>query len=305
MDREVSDDIKWRYYVVAYLDVLGQKEAFHSVDFIPSSESEKAKLIEALKNTFHFLEVFRNGFKTYFDQLTKPTETSEKVPEDKKALFEEMRKSDIHFSQFSDFVIAWAPLQTDSHPCAQINSIWGILTAASSMFILSLFARHAVRGGIEIGTGLEMATGEPYGPALNKAYSLESRVADDPRIVIGGQLIDYFHSHKNMAGNDVFTNYAREHADRCLKMVRRDIDGFPILDWMGKDIEGLFKTIEPPNQKASTAQILQGVDQFINNERERFVRRQDAKLVERYTKLTNYFRSRVTDWEAWKIGDES
>ena len=296
----MADDIRWRYYVVAYLDVLGQKEAFHNVDRIPSNEDEKTRLIETLKKTFGFLGTFRSGFKSYFSQLVQPTEIGEKIPEDKKVLFEQMRGSDIHFSQFSDFVIAWAPLEMGSHPCVQINSIWGILTASASMFILSLFARHAIRGGIEVGTGLEMDTGEPYGPALNKAYSLESRIADYPRIVVGGQLIDYLRSHSVMVGEDVMTRYAKEHASRCLNMVKRDTDGFPFLDWLGKDIENLFKIVQTPNPKASTEQILQGVGRFILEEKEKFALRQDAKLVERYTKLGNYFHSQIANWEAWK-----
>lgn len=296
----MSDDIVYRYYVIAYIDILGQKEAFQNADHVPlNNEEAKDRLIEVLKKTYGFVKSFRAGFKNYFDQVNQQAIVKNNL-DNKEILLNQMQACDIQFSQFSDSVIAFIPIEKDSNLCKTINGIWGILTASASMFILSLSAKHAIRGGIEIGAGLEIDTGEPYGPALNKAYSLESQVADYPRIVIGGELIRFLHSRAAMNEKDLLSQFAKEYANKCLSIIKRDRDGFYFLDWLGEGIEDLFKTIPRPDQTESTEKTLQDARQFIHEEREKFILKQNIKLVERYTKLCNYFNSCVINWKAWK-----
>jgi hypothetical protein len=48
-----------------------------------------------------------------------------------------------------------------------------------------------IRGGIELGLAMDIDNDDIYGPALARAYTLESKVAQYPRIVIGEELILY------------------------------------------------------------------------------------------------------------------
>lgn len=52
-------------------------------------------------------------------------------------------------------------------------------------------SKKAFRAGVEVGLGTELDNGEIYGPVLYKAYELESKVAEYPRIVVGKELINY------------------------------------------------------------------------------------------------------------------
>ena len=291
--------INWRFYIIAYLDVMGQKEAFKNIASVPKTKKQEKQLIQALKKTYTFIGHFRNGFQKYFEQSKKSTGIERNVPKNMRHLYKQMMKNDIHFSHFSDFVIPWTPLETKSHSCVQLNSILGIMSACASMVLLSLYSQHAIRGGIEVEAGLELDSGEPYGPVLNKAYTLESKVADYPRIIIGNGLINYLQVHKNLPGQDVFSKYTRELSKKCLNLIKRDLDGFYFLDWLSEDIEQHFNDVQERQQKESIGQILKGAARFISIERERFISIQDTKLVGRYTKLGNYFHSRVKNWKAW------
>ena len=45
-----------------------------------------------------------------------------------------------------------------------------------------------LRGGIDVGLGLEITADEVYGPALERAHYLESRLADYPCVLVGDEL---------------------------------------------------------------------------------------------------------------------
>ena len=59
------------------------------------------------------------------------------------------------------------------------------------MFLVTLVWGHPARGGLDVGLGVEIAPGEVYGAALERAYQLESEVAQHPRLVIGKELVAY------------------------------------------------------------------------------------------------------------------
>src|SRR5438045_4043107 len=60
-----------------------------------------------------------------------------------------------------------------------------------SLMLTSLAWGHPIRVGLDVGTGVEVERGQLYGPAVVKAYELESRAAEYPRVIVGDTLADY------------------------------------------------------------------------------------------------------------------
>ena len=103
-----------------------------------------------------------------------------------------------------------------------------LLEAAAAAWLSSLADDIPIRGGVEIGTAAQIGENEVYGPALVKAYRLESKVAGGPRIVVGEQLVATLESAQPAADPDFWET--AETAQYCRSLLRKDTDGQTILD---------------------------------------------------------------------------
>jgi hypothetical protein len=132
---------------------------------------------------------------------------------------------------------------------------------------------------------MDIDEGEVYGPALARAYVLESKVAHYPRIVIGEELNRYLEA---VAGQQATTGEERAHvglALRSLKLLAIDDDGHTFLDYLGEDIKRVMAT-----------EIVQLAYNFVIKESIRHKECRDSKLGFRYALLRNYFDTRLPDW---------
>jgi hypothetical protein len=279
---------------VAFIDVLGQKEAFQNLEG-QSLEDNHPKLIEAHKQTVWFVENLRNGFKDFFDAYTEEREPSVKVAPEKMDQFKAMLKSNLKHQRFSDCIQAYVCLHTDKYHSHAINGVFGTLLACGGMLLLSLAMKKAFRAGIEVGLGTELDNGEIYGPVLYKAYELEHKVAEYPRIVIGRELVNYLtalaNKHQQLpAQTNEDVELCKVMATSCLKMIVRDLDGVPILDYLGSDF--LQSINENPEQAKKFEEVLNQAFQFVESEYKKRKQSGDRKLALRYYLLLNYFKAK-------------
>ncbi len=286
-------DYNWCNYLVASVDVLGQKEAFKDMQAIPTDEESKKKFKKAHEETAVFIEAFREGFRNHFNTYSEDSESIVKVPEEKREKFEEIRKSlTIKYQFFSDSMLASIPLQTEKYQSNAINGVYGISGACGGMLLLSLSEKKAFRVGIDIGPGTELKDGDIYGPALERAYKLESEVAKYPRIVIGDEFLNYLlnlsHKTEQFPGqDDEDKEICKRMADLCLKMMIKDLDGVLILDYLGEELwNKILKKID------SSKEIFGKAYDFIKKEYEKKRDSGERKLALRYYLLHNYFRAR-------------
>jgi hypothetical protein len=109
-------DYNYCYHLVAFIDVLGQKEAFQGIDVIPAhdDESTKKKLIKAHEETAYFIEIFREAFEDIFNTYVEDSESKVLVPGFKKAKFEKIRNwfsalevEQAPWCQFSPPTVVW------------------------------------------------------------------------------------------------------------------------------------------------------------------------------------------------------
>lgn len=287
-------NINYYFYLLAFIDVLGQKEVFQELENEALSDNHP-KLIEAHKQTALFVEKLRSGFKDFFDAYTVDKEPSVKVPPEKMDQFKAMLKSNLKHQRFSDSIQAYVCLHTDQYHSNAINGVFGTLLACGGMLLLSLASKKAFRAGIEVGLGTELENGEIYGPVLYKAYELEHKVAEYPRIVIGKELINYLEQLAN--GRQQMEKQVKEDvelcklmATNCLKMIVRDLDGVLILDYLGDEF--MRSINESPERAKEYSNVFDLALQFVEAEYAKRKQAGDKKLALRYYLLLNYFKTK-------------
>jgi len=170
-----------------------------------------------------------------------------------------------------------------------------MLSASAMSMILCLAKGIAIRGGIEIGAALDMPDFGIYGSAYYAAYKLESKVAKHPRIVLGDELITYLDIWRSNNGNDPETNSNKKLADICSRVIYKDLDGRPILDFLSPDLLSMFN---PHIDKKTLVTIEQERDKsfkFVQKELERLRTNQDSEnpeLAFYYAHLMDYYSSK-------------
>lgn len=276
------------YYFVVFVDILNQKEVLHKIKELPSTEEGKQNFFQLLRESFGVVDGFRNLFEGFFNENIKSSIPIEMIPEEHREAFTEVQKIDVKFQGFSDTVVIYVSLNTETIK-APINGVFSALAACASTFLLSMAAGHVCRGGIEIGIASEFYEGEIYGPALLEAYRLESEVAQYPRVVIGDEVIKYLEGMKRAEGSDPLTRLNSQMADVCLSLFARDVDGNPVLDYLG---EG-FKRHMAPN---GLEDVPQRAYEFVEKELEKFKQARDTKLSVRYGLLLSYLNARLPLW---------
>lgn len=189
---------------------------------------------------------------------------------------------------FSDSVILFLSLRDDVNK-TPVGGVYSALAAAATTFLFMLASGHTIRGGIDIGVGIELSDDEVYGAALSRAYQLENRTAQYPRIVLGDELINYIQSKRSTTKRDFFTEANKKIADRCVDLIAIDTDGRPFLDYLGK---GFKQQIA----KNNTYDIVEKAYDFVMKESVRCMEVKDSKLAFRYALLRNYFESRIHLW---------
>ena len=281
----------WCYYLVAYLDVLGQKEVFNKLCPIKSGDEINDVLKEEISKNIFYLSHFRDNLRSFFESYTSDEPSGVNVDPAFLSQFNQMRKAEIYFQFFSDSLIAYAPLEFKTYYTVPLNSIWGVMGACCQVMLSSLTTGHAVRGGIEIGLATRLKSGEIYGPALNKAYCLESKIAKNPKIIIGDGVWNFLKSvsdknrqHSNQTQRDI--DGCKIIADRCLSLISDDIDGSRTLDYLGPGF------LELQKNSPEFYQLYEESKQFVVNSFKKYSEEGNSKLAEKYRYLVDFFQSR-------------
>ena len=169
-------------HVVAFLDVLGQRKKFRQLQ-LPKTPEERLAVQEVLRDTVGLVWRLRDKFRQQFESFEAGVLRSQAG--NKKLL-------QPHLVGFSDSFIACVSLKNDDQYLSPVITILSTLSAACSSILNSLARNHALRGGINVSLATEIIPGEIYGTALERAYLLESRQADYPRVLIGDELWNFF-----------------------------------------------------------------------------------------------------------------
>lgn len=275
------------WHVIAFLDLLGQQDALRKITALPNIENieEVDAFKQKIGELYAPLYALRSFFQTGITPFIEGGIDSSELTTPQQELLKEFRSTPIHYRFFSDSLIVHIPLRNDigKFPC---RAIFGVLAASAQTFLSCMSKGWAIRGGIELGLAMDIDDTEVYGPALARAYTLESKVAQYPRVVIGEELIRYLYE---VAGHEATTSEENAHAklaEMAIRIFAVDDDGQTFLDYLGDEIQSLM-----------SKEMVQNAYNFTIQESIKHKECKNSKLGFRYTLLRNYFESRINKWE--------
>lgn len=285
----MNEDITFQYYLVVFLDHLGQRQILRQIADLPTNDDEKHEFISLMKETLGRVSVLRDSFKEFFDGAKNYKTNVNLVPPEFREEFVASQKSEAYFYGMSDSVIIAVPLMGTDENCTAINGVYSAFAATCGIGLLSLSAKVVIRGGLDVGVATTIDDKEIYGPGFERAYYIESQLAEYPRFVLGRGLINYIMGVESQQCSSRLGLVAKEIAQFCKKMIIRDSDGRYILDFLGakaKEVAG----------ESIDSKIVKNALDFVKSQYEQFSKENNEKLASRYYRLLRYFNSRITVW---------
>lgn len=271
------------HHLVAFLDVLGQRDKFRGLH-LPKTPEEAATVGEVLRQTAGFVldlrRVFGQQFKIFEAASTNVKRHTKKYVRPR-------------FLGFSDSFVTSVPLRNDSGDLIPIVSVFSALSAAAVVMLMSLASKHPLRGGIDVGLATEIGPQEIYGVALESAYLLESKEAGYPRIVIGDELWRYFNAAlaNFQAQTTPVAKSITAITQRMIGLMTTDTDGKRILDYLGQT---MVEHAAP--EDGHKEHLVKPTYEFVLAEQKRVLAGGDPKLIARYEAFRRYVESRLPLW---------
>lgn len=285
------DNFLFQHYLVAYLDHLGQRENLRKITGIPTTEDEKQRFIEITKESIGRVLNIRDAFRNYFESANLyKSDVNCVQPELQEEFLETQRKADLIFYGISDAVIIAVPLMSNDESCAVINGIRNAFVATCGIGLLSLSIHVPMRAGLDIGVATQIDDKEIYGPALESAFYLESKLAEYPRFLVGNELINYLLWVANQMTKTRVGLVAKSAAKFCREMIIQDTDGRYMLDFLGNKVKEAADGVIDQKLVASAFD-------FVFSQYNKYLKEENDKLASYYYRLLRYFHSRKSIWE--------
>jgi len=286
----MQDNFLFQHYLVIFVDQLGQRENLRKITGLPTNETEKQQFIEITKKSIGRIIHIRDAFKNYFeaDDSYMPNLTLVR-PELRDAFLASQKMPALNFYGISDAMVIAVPLMSDDENCAAVNGICHAFVATCGIGLLSLSVRVPMRAGLDVGVATQIDGKEIYGPALERAYYLESNSAEYPRFLVGKELINYLMWVENQECNTPIGEVAKETSKYCRGMIIQDTDGKYMLDFLGEKFRNATENTIEPNLVASAFD-------FVIEQYNKYLKDENDKLSARYYRLLRYFQSRKSIW---------
>ncbi|MGD0794407.1 MAG: hypothetical protein ABR958_02265 [Dehalococcoidales bacterium] len=281
------------WYLVIYLDVLGQSKKLKQFKHLPTNPIENDNLIKIERETAGFIVDFRNFFDDIFNALKNTDNLLNSIPIEKHNLVKTLLENKITSRGISDSYVMTLPLAENESigRSGVMYNVWAALGATCASFIWALAKGSAIRGGIDIGPGTILPIGnhdEVYGLAVVNAVDLEKRIAQYPRVAMGENLWQYLYQAEQSPANNNIINIAKKYAIICKNLIYQDHDGVHTLDSFGKEIFALENVLNK--------QLVGIAYKWVVQEHEKYVKSMDNKLAGKYFLLRQYIESRLPIW---------
>ena len=284
-----NDNIPICNYAGAYIDVLGQKEYLKRFTRLPDMSDDKIKneFAHAVMKTVGTMTSITNLINRFFAAADK-VDSEMPVPELLKDDVKRLTKRDVKFLKFSDGLFVYTTIAESLIPVPQFG-VYALFLACGMLSLTCLASGTAIRGGLEIGWGLEYETNQLYGSVVSLSYLLESKIAQYPRFVIGQQMQEYLHMSTQIKDTDTASRLKKHSAELCLDIVYEDNDGYFCIDFL--DEKFLAKTT-----LMNDYEVLKKAYAYVLYESEINKRKRNTELAFRYSILRNYFEAKMPEW---------
>lgn len=292
MSESTDDKLTFGHYLVAFVDLLGQRERLRKLNALPCDEGgpEYSEFVQIVKQTIGAVHDLQKTAKEFFRDFTKNDANN---PLDALIAFGKLNNSEIKFQHFSDGLVIYVPLRVDDQ-YSPAKGVYGALIACGGLCLLGLAKRRPVRIGISIGVAAELHENELYGKVIADAYELESYVAQYPRVVVSDEVTNYLLGYANSScEKEDFDCYMQKKlADASLKMLARDFDGRCIVNYLGAFFR--HHLMSDTNKL-----VYEHAKSFIDDELKKHQEAQNSKLAFRYALLHGYFHEHLESDEAF------
>lgn len=276
-----------QYWAVGFFDVLGQQKAMRDIDFIPdeTDPAQMEEFVAGVKRVYGAVQFIQESIEkwTRLPDKTEPQYlklTAEQMNEWRKTIGTKLK-----CQRFSDGLMVFLSLR-DWQDHSPVASIFALMAGSASIMLGSLAAHIPIRAGLDVGTGMEMAPGELYGPVVACAYNLENKVAQYPRVVLGGHIINYLQVTKESKETGPKMEFDKVMASVCLDMLTVDVDGWPIVDYLGDGFRRhMGNGLNPELISRAHEYVVQQLGVARQN--------RDTKIAFRYSQLLNYFEAKT------------
>jgi len=271
-----------QFWVGAWFDLLGQREKYKKLDFVPNdAEPEKVKAFyDGLRDTVGAVREMReviDNFRKGLNDVDSKDVFQYKTPEHQE-FSRRVRTTHVRRTAMSDGMFLACPLKSEDGN-VPLRGVYDIVMTCLMMVPAQLRRGYPIRGGLDMGGGTEI-DGEFFGAALVKAYELESKYAQYPRIVVGKDFVGLLQTALQSQPRDVIGQFERGTAAKLMGLIVKDSDGQFMLDYLGPAATEMFggDGVRP---------MLPEIRAFVVRERDKF-KGKDAKLFGRYVKLLQY-----------------
>lgn len=280
-----ADTLSVANYVVAFVDLLGQRAELHGEGLLPdvADEQVKARLISKVRATVGSIVALQERSTAMMAAMHAREDDAlrQSLPLDRRAIWDDVRRPIVKSQYWSDGLVCYCPAADELARCP-MTGVFEVLSLAGTLCFIGLASERPLRGGIEIAWGVELGTEGLYGAAVARAYELESQVADYPRIVVGPRLVEYMRAQAAGSPADPYSQVNWQMARVCSSMLMVDDDGHHVVNYLGA---GFRQAVTAPSYEALYEKAYSYVRAQLHQHRST----RDTKLAFRYTRLERYF----------------
>lgn len=263
-------------YAVAFIDLLGQRAAMPERRLPRNKDAAIAIVKKSVGRIISTQKLFEDFYRSY-----TATETLySKLPPHIQTAVPDMAPGSLKWQYFSDGLVVYVPLGSGM-VTSPVASLYGLLLASGMLCLIGLAAGGPIRAGIDTAWAVEYRPNELYGAALAHAYTLESDVAQWPRVVVGEGLVGYLEHYATDGDNNPSSRFRRWMASTCLELLAVDVDGNHIVDYLGPVYSNITQSVL---KKPAIEDARLYVEQQIVYWRQA----NDLKLVKRYENVKSY-----------------
>jgi hypothetical protein len=297
MNKQHEATIRVGHYLCALIDVLGQQEALRNLDSesdfdVTHGAAQSTSFVKHLGDINTTIWNFRNILEQNVKHWRPTIIGIDSLPILERSRIEALAVPNVKLNSLSDMVIAHASIDNQEAPIPMAH-IWSVLCALMFAQLRMLAEGKPVRGGVDLGLGFEPEVDELYGPALARAYHLESKVAQTPRILVGRRLVRYITGWANDKKSEGINSINMSMAENVINCLMQDIDGEYFLDFAGHSAYEWFKCETWANDAAI---LYDQALKYVEDQIEVYRETRNQLLAFRYAHLHDYLLARRDIW---------
>jgi hypothetical protein len=217
------------------------------------------------------------------------------VAPDARSTIDAATRPSMNYSRLSDGLVLFLRMRSDAGR-PSMGALLNLVNSCAILFVQQLAKGNPMRGGIDVGVGVEVTrqTGqvEIYGPAFLRAYDLESKKAEFPRIAAGQGLLDLLKPAMEQEAKALASQIEKKAASLIAeRLYRSPGDDVVMIDVLGKPFAKSSSGVDVHDARKAHEFVIEQIKHWATDTSD-----EGRKLHGRYLKLADYFDRRMYLW---------